>query len=66
MARLQKKGVKLDEQETLSEITRTRERYLELAKEWPGAKVIDAMRDEKEVFFEVKKYFNALLNIAYP
>ncbi|MDO8495401.1 MAG: dTMP kinase [bacterium] len=63
MKRLHKKGVKLDEQETLPEIARTRELYLELAKEWPGAIVIDAMRDEKEVFVQVRSEVAALLKI---
>ena len=61
MERLRKKGVVLDVQETLVEITRTRERYLQLAQQWPQSQVIDGSREEKEIFLEVKSLVCALI-----
>lgn len=54
MERLRKRGVVLDTQETLVEITRTRERYQQLASQWPNSRVIDGGREEKEIFLLIK------------
>ncbi len=56
MKRLQKRGVVLDAQETLAEITRTRERYWQLGQHWPESRLmlIEGNREEKDIFLEIK------------
>lgn len=62
--RLAKKGNALDLQENMAEISRTRERYLELAKVWPNTRVINADREEKEIFKEIRGIVSGVLHLS--
>lgn len=61
MERLRKRGAALDTQETLEEITRTRERYLQLAGQWPDSRIIDGSKEEKEIFLGLKEEVVSLI-----
>ena len=64
VGRLARKGGALDLQENAPEITRTRERYLQLARIWPNTRVIDAQKEEKEVFVEIRGIVAGLLHLS--
>ncbi len=56
MERLAKKGTVFDAQETITEISRTHTRYLELVEFWPdNLLVVNGNRSEQDIFSDVKQ-----------